>query len=421
MFKNLLLLSLAFLVGSCCNKKCDSKNMCENKPEKPCCAPIGFGKVDSASLHVEILPEMSYPEGSPVAKWGKLKVAANEKGVRSLCSADGKPVQLRGMSSHGLQWPGVAVLTEANMKALREDWNCNIFRIALYVDEEGGYAYNRTHLTRHVENVVKWCAENGMYCLIDWHVHAPGDPQHWKYRNRPETGIDLAADFFTYCARRFQNQKHVIYELCNEPNGKDEKGVDVGWETHIKPYCEDMLKIIRGYDSDVVVVCGTPSWSQRVQDVIGKEPQDENGNVYGNLMYTYHFYAASHNDGRPIDTKTSFKGHDFMKLFREGDPDAGIPCLLEALPIFVTEWGTTDASGWTNFRPDLSDMWLEIFNGGNNGNQTVSWCNWSLSAEGGVCGALNWNDGNLIPLDPNILSESGKYIINRLKTAKDLN
>lgn len=432
MFRNLLIMSLAVMLGSCCGNK-DGKQVCENAGVKvDSCPVLKFGKVDSASLNVEVLPVMSYPKGSPVDKWGKLKVAANKNGVRSLCDQNGNPVQLRGLSSHGLQWSGVANITEANMKALRNDWNCNVFRLAIYVDEEGGYSTNPTHRSRYVENVVKWCADNGMYCLIDWHTLTPGNPQDPKYRNRPESGIDLAADFFTYCARRFQNQKHVLYEVCNEPNGVDFKNEEFGgskwpdyykprvtWDDQIKPYCEDMLKIIRSYDENVVVVCGTPHWSQRIQDVVGKEPVDENGKVYDNLMYTFHFYAASHNDGRHDETAVKFWDVNFMKFFTKGDSAQNIPCILSTLPVFVTEWGTTDASGWTNFRPDLADMWLDIFNGKNDGGQKVSWCNWSFSAEGGACAALKWNDGNMQPMDSKILTESGKYIFGKLKAAKD--
>lgn len=383
-----------------------------------------FGTVDSASENVEILPAPTYPKGSPVDQWGKLKVDTNEVGVRCLCSQDGKPVQLRGMSSHGLQWKGCSDITEANMKCLRNDWNANIFRIAVYVDEEGGYAYNQTHRDKYVDQLVKWTAEQGMYLLIDWHVLTPGNPLSAVYRKRPD-GRDLAADFFTYCARRYQNQKHILYELCNEPNGTDYQNKKhnnekypkfweprVTWMDNIKPHCEQMLKIIRSYDKDVVCICGTPHWSQRPQDVIGHEPVDEKGNAYNNLMYTFHFYAASHNDGRHIETDVKFWDVDFMKFFKTGCDS--VPCILKSLPIFVTEWGTTDAGGWNNFSPELSDMWMKIFNGDNDGKQKVSWCNWNFSSEGGACASLKWDDGNMQPFDKSILTESGEYVFNQL-------
>ena len=405
MIRNLLLMSLAILIGSCCCGKKDN--------EQTCCSASGFGKVDSASLTVEILPQATYPKGSPVDKWGKLKVAENKKGVRSLCDENGNPVQLRGVSSHGLQWSGVAMLTEANIKALKDLMKCSIFRIALYVDEEGGYAYNPTLRSRtqvlgendwgQIENVVRWCGENGIYCLIDWHVHNPGNPQHWKYRNRkyPENveGIDLAADFFTYCARRFQNQKHVLYEICNEPNDLEDWQFkeNVTWEGHVKPYCEDMLKIIRSYDEDAIVICGSPNWNGNLEQVVGNEPKDANGETYKNIMYTWHFYAA-------------FCTEEVLERLSK---------MAAQLPIFVTEWGTTHADGRTDFRPDLSTRWLEKFAGNNEGEQLISWINWSFSAEGGLSAILKWSSGNIAADFPGILTESGKYVYEQLKKAKD--
>ncbi|MBO4804413.1 MAG: glycoside hydrolase family 5 protein [Paludibacteraceae bacterium] len=394
---------------------------------------MAWGRIAEETLSVNALPEMTYPKGSPVDRWGKLCVARNAVGARVLCSQQGLPVQLRGMSSHGMQWAGVANLTQANLRLLSEDWKISVFRLAVYVDEEGGYAYNPTHRSRYVENVVKWCGENGIYCLIDWHTLTPGNPQHPKYRNRPDSGLDLAADFFAYCSRRFKNMKHILYEVCNEPNGVDYENERYGgvrwpdyqnprvtWNEHIKPYCEDMLRIIRANDPDVVVVCGTPHWSQRTQDVIGNEPTDAEGRLYGNLLYAFHFYAASHNDGRHDETAVKFWDVNFMRYFSEGDPKDAVPCILAELPIFVTEWGTTDASGWTNFRPDLADGWLEILSGKNRGSQMVSWCNWSFSAEGGVCAALNWNSGNLEPMDERILTDSGKYVYHKLRELSGL-
>lgn len=383
-----------------------------------------LGTVDSIALNVEPLSAPDYPIGSPVQLWGKLKVATNKKGTRCLCDKNGNPVQLRGMSSHGMQWAGVANLTETNMRVLRNEWNTNIFRIAVYVDEEGGYAYNATHRSRYIEDLVKWTASQGMYLLIDWHVLKPGNPMSRVYRNRRSDGRDIAADFWTYCSRRFAKQSHVIYELCNEPNGEDYENDKhdgnkwpwagdprVTWKDHIKPYCEQMLKIIRKYDKDVVVVCGTPMWDQNPEQVIGNEPSDENGKQYDNVMYTFHFYAATHNDGKHYETVVKSWDIDFMKRFQKGDGKT--PCILKSLPIFATEWGTTDASGWANFRPDLSDRWLKIFDGDNDGEQLVSWCNWNFSAEGGSCAALKWNDGNMEPFDESILTESGRYIFKK--------
>lgn len=415
-----ILLSMA-LVG-CANKNQGGANTGKDAAETTAVDSaskqgIQRGYIDSISSNVEALPAFDYPAGSPVAKWGKLTVGKNAKGVRCMCDAKGNPIQLRGMSTHGLQWAGVANVTERNITALRKEWNCNVFRYALYVDEEGGYAFNPQFRNDILEKVVKWTAENGIYLLIDWHVHRPGNPNAPQYRCHPTNGRDLAGDFFTYCSRRYKNLNHIIYEVCNEPNWYPEGGPGVDWTTEIKPYCEEMLEIIRANDN-AIVVCGTPWWSSTPELVLGHEVEDKNGKLYDNVMYTFHFYSATHNDGRLKDEPGNHRPEDFYGKMAKGDPEKGIKSVLEQLPIFVTEWGTTEASGWHEFRPDLTDIWLDILDGNNTGGQVVSWCNWSFSAEGGVCGALKWNTGKISPMDPEILTESGKYVFKRLHDKK---
>ena len=41
-----------------------------------------------------------------------------------------------GLSSHGLQWYN-QLLTYNNLKTLKDTWKINVFRIAMYTDENG--------------------------------------------------------------------------------------------------------------------------------------------------------------------------------------------------------------------------------------------------------------------------------------------
>ena len=50
-----------------------------------------------------------------------------------LVDENGVPVQLRGISTHGLTWyPDY--IDESLFKQLAEDWNCNLIRLAMYSD-----------------------------------------------------------------------------------------------------------------------------------------------------------------------------------------------------------------------------------------------------------------------------------------------
>ena len=70
----------------------------------------------------------SYPVSaqSPVAVNGKLSVSGN-----FLVNQNGKAIQLRGMSSHGLQWYNEDYNFNS-LSTLVNQWGINIFRLAMY-------------------------------------------------------------------------------------------------------------------------------------------------------------------------------------------------------------------------------------------------------------------------------------------------
>lgn len=55
-----------------------------------------------------------------------------------LTDSHGKAVQLRGISTHGLSW-FPEYINEECFRQLRQEWNVNVVRLAMYTDEYGGY------------------------------------------------------------------------------------------------------------------------------------------------------------------------------------------------------------------------------------------------------------------------------------------
>lgn len=108
---------------------------------------------------------------TPLSLIGQLQVVDNK-----LCDENGAPVQLRGMSTHGLQWYGWGdCLTESSLDALAYDWGADILRISMYI-QEGGYENNPTGFTNQVSTLIEAAEARGMYALVDWHQLSPGDP-----------------------------------------------------------------------------------------------------------------------------------------------------------------------------------------------------------------------------------------------------
>ena len=289
---------------------------------------------------------------TPLQMNGKLKLVGKQ-----LSNECGDPVQLRGMSSHGLQWH-LNCMTASSVKSLATDWKADVIRLAMYV-EEGGYVGGTTTQSawkQTIDSRVTFAAQNGLYCIIDWHVLTPGDPN---------ADLDAAKDFWDYMSSKHKNDKNVIYEICNEPNG-------VSWST-VKTYANAIIPIIRANDPETIIIVGTPNYSSDLSSPVSDPLPTANTH---NVMYTYHFYAATH----------MYRLNDFTNS-------------LSQLPVFVTEWGTSEASGTGSLNLDGAKQWLDVMAGNNPNKMKISWCNWSFSdasdntsaaLAANACGSQSW-------------------------------
>lgn len=310
-------------------------------------------------------PAPSDPKGTtPVSQHGQLSVKNGQ-----LVDKSGKGYQLRGMSTHGLTWFPEFV-NESAFKTLRDDWNTNVVRLAMYVDEWGNgqcYMGNKSGSLELLEKGVDICVKLDMYVIIDWHVLNPGDPS--KYTNE-------AKSFFEKVSKRYAKYPNVIYEICNEPNG------GASWSGNIKPYAEKIIPVIRKNAPNSVIIVGTPTWSQEIDKPLS-DPLS-----YKNVMYAFHFYAATH-----AGLRSNVEN-----------------CVAQGLPVFVSEFGTCDASGGGANDFNETQKWLSYFD-----KQGISYCNWSICNKDETCSVLrpgtsangNWSESNL--------TENGKWIRNWLK------
>lgn len=266
------------------------------------------------------------------AKLPALKV----KGTR-LVNEKGKTVQLRGVSTHGLSWYPEYVNQKA-FSYMKKNWNINAVRLAMYTGEYNGYctgdSANRKALEKRIDQGVKYAAKAGLYVIIDWHILSDGNPRTYEKE---------AVAFFKKMASKYKNYTNVIYEICNEPNG------GTSWED-IKTYAGKVVKAIRSKDKHAVILIGTPNWSQDV-DVAAQSP------VKGkNLMYTLHFYAGTHGE--------------YLRQKAQTALDRG-------LPLFVSEFGISDASGNGVLNKEEGSRWMKFLK-----SNKISYMGWNLSNKG---------------------------------------
>jgi endoglucanase len=308
------------------------------------------------------------PGGTPLSINGQLRVC----GV-NLCNQYNKPIQLRGMSTHGIQWFASCV-NNTSVNALANDWKADLLRISMYVQEQG-YETNPAAFTAQVNNYVDLAESRGLYAIIDFHTLTPGDPNY---------NLERAKTFFASVAARNSAKKNVIYEITNEPNG-------VSWQG-IKSYAEQVIPVVRAADPDAVIVVGTRGWSSLGVSDGSSESEIVNNPVNAtNIMYAFHFYAASHKDNyRTVVARAA-----------------------RVLPLFVTEFGTVSATGGGAIDLGSTGAWLDLLD-----QNKISYANWTYSDANessaafrpGTCAAGSYTN-------PSSLSESGTYLRNRIRTA----
>ena len=280
-----------------------------------------------------------------------------------LCDENGNPVQLRGLSTHGIGWFPEYVNSEL-FSQFRNEWNVNVIRLAMYTAEGAGYCTggDSACLKELIDTGVKAATENDMYVIIDWHILSDGNPQTYQSQ---------AMDFFAEMSEKYAKNNNVLYEICNEPNG------GTSWSA-ITAYAEEIIPVIRENDPDAVIIVGTPTWSQDVDQAV-KDPLAEGDNI----MYALHFYAATHKEA--------------LRSKMTAATEAG-------LPIFVTEYGICDASGNGAIDYDSANQWVESLN-----EYGISYCAWSICNKNETCSIFKSSCQKTKDMTEADLSESGSW------------
>ncbi len=277
-----------------------------------------------------------------VQRHGQLKIVGTQ-----LLDQHGEVVVLRGMSLFWSQWMGQYYNADA-VAWLQKDWNINVIRAAVGVTAGSGYLTNPDVERSKVQTVIDAAIKQGIYVIVDWHAHDP----------EPEA----ASQFFSSIAQKYGQVPNIIYETWNEPLPKYD------WSTVIKPYHNKVISSIRAFDADNVILVGTQSWSQDVD----KAANDPLG--FANVGYSLHFYASTH---------------------REELRNKALYAINNGLALFVTEWGTSEASGTGRLDAKERQLWFDFMD-----LHKLSWCNWSVADKAessaalqpGASGRGGWED-----------------------------
>jgi endoglucanase len=225
-----------------------------------------------------------------------------------------------------------------------------VLRAAMGVEPDGGYIKSPDESKEKIKAVVDAAIKEGIYVIIDWHSH--------------NIRQEEAKSFFTEMATSYGSYPNVLYEIFNEPDQET-------WK-EVKDYSIEIIKTIRAIDPDNVILVGSPHWDQDIHMAA-----DEPITGYKNIMYSLHFYAATH---------------------KQWLRDRAEYALQKGLPIFISESAGMEARGNGPLNIDEWNKWIEWAE-----NKKISWITWSVTDKNETCSVLlpsassdgQWKDSDL--------------------------
>ena len=138
--------------------------------------------------------------------------------------------------------------------------------------------------------------------------------------------------------------------------------------------------------SDALVIVGTNTWSQDIQEVVGSELDDDR------VMYAMHFYSSTHKD-------------QLRQRLKEA-AEAG-------LPVFVSECGISEASGSGIIDYDSAGAWFTLMY-----QENKPFAVWNLSNKDETSALIAPDCRKISGFAEEDLSEAGQYIRSLLQKQK---
>ena len=326
---------------------------------------IGCSQAEPAETPSPTIGPKTYDDGrARPSNAGRLQVKDGK-----LCDVKGEPVMLRGVSFNGLV-TSESFLNERSFAEMAEKYGINLVRLAMYTYGMGSVGYcTKGDKERHKKDIaegVRFAKEQDMYVIIDWHILSDGDPN---------TYLEESKAFFSEMAELYKNEDHILYEICNEPNGVD-------WAA-CKKYAEEVIPVIRAIDPDAVIIAGNPDWSKDLRSVAA-DPL-----AFDNILYTLHFYSATH-------------GQNFRDMTRE--------LSRTGLPIFVSEFGCTAASGGLPRDLEGADQWISLLE-----EEHISYCMWAWAKVAEACSAISSSCLKYFGFDESEFTDTGRWYLGVLR------
>ena len=199
------------------------------------------------------------------------------------------------------------------------------FHYKLFTDEDYMGRPSGHDGFRHIDDVVEWCRDNGLYLILDMH-DAPGgqtgdnidDSYGYPWLFESERAQKKLCDIWGMIAARYADEPVILgYEIFNEPiahffGNKDEIN------SRLEPVYKKAVAEIRKHDTNHIILLGGAQWNSNFEPLTDWKFDDK-------IMYTCHRYGG---DPTP----------EAISHFIEFRDKTGLPMYMGELGHNTDEW-----------------------------------------------------------------------------------
>jgi hypothetical protein len=249
----------------------------------------------------------------------------------------GQNVVLRGVAlpclRHVVLWRRGLTFTMDKVKAMKANVVRLMVNAELWQQDRDGYVKS------YLDPAVNYCAQVGLYCIIDWHLVEDYTSEATKR---------ATADFWAYVAPKYRDHEYILYEVYNEPVQPFDWGT---WKRTAQPWVD----LIRSHAPDTVIIVGSPHWSQYTR-FAADDPF--NGR---NLVYSVHPYP----------------------IYKQDSWEYVFGAAASRVPVFATEFGfiRSSAAEGTEYYGTRTGYGEPFRNFLDNQHPNINWIAWVYDYE----------------------------------------
>lgn len=223
--------------------------------------------------------------------------------IAELIGEEGKNEFYKAYHQNGIRKADIDSLAKWGFNSIRLPMHYNLYTLPIEKEPIKGENTWLEEGFRMTDDLLKWCAANKMYLILDLHAvpggqgkdanisdYDPSKPSVWESEENQKKTVAL----WKKLAERYKNEPWIGgYDIINEPNwaftGKNPNGTDETSNAPLRKLSIEITKAIREVDKNHMVIIEGNGWGNNYNGMFPLWDQ--------NMVLSFHKYWTYNNQG----------------------------------------------------------------------------------------------------------------------------